>query len=186
MWEWRTIARSPTGSGCVPLGTADRQEVQRTTQLAAVGRQEVGRGDRGNEARVERFGQPQPRMSAIPARAQRQLVRSQLARVEDAEDLHAAEVRRQQLAVLGERVLAKVPRVLGLRGSGRSQGQPVRRRYVGQRGGPGKALQQRAGLVDVLDRLQERDRVTGLVELLDEAALESEVRPPVAKPGVAV
>ena len=40
--------------------------------------------------------------------------------------------------------------------------------------------------MDVLDRLQEDDRVPGLVELLDQPPLEAQVVPPVAQPGVLV
>src|SRR4051812_30446029 len=98
MCEWRTIARSPTGSGS---RTADRQEVERAIQVAAVGYPEVRRRDRRHEARVEGLGQPQRRMDAVPARAQRELVRAELAGVEDAVDLDAGEVRLEQPAVLG-------------------------------------------------------------------------------------
>src|SRR4051794_5705830 len=123
MCEWRTIARSPIGSlSDGPLDMADRQEVERPVKVAPTPQPEVGRGDRRNEARVERLRQPERRVDAVPAGPKRRLVRAQLASVEEAQNLDPAEVRLQQLAVLSERVLAKVPRVLGLLGPGRRQG----------------------------------------------------------------
>ena len=47
-------------------------------------------------------------------------------------------------------------------------------------------LEDRAGVLDVLDRLQEDDRVAGLGEALDQVALEAQVGPRVAQPGVLV
>ena len=84
------------------------------------------------------------------------------------------------------RVLAQVPGVVGLLGAGRGEGQPVGRRDVAQRRGGREALQQPAGLGDVLDRLQEDDRVARPVELLHQPALEAQVCEPVAQSGVLV
>src|SRR4051794_33379374 len=126
MCEWRTIARSPIGSRSESIrklrggfsdglsDTAERQEVERPVKVAPTPQPEVGRGERRNEARVERLRQPERRVDAVPADPKRRLVRAQLACVEDAQNLDPAEVRLQQLAVLSERVLPKVPRVLGL------------------------------------------------------------------------
>ena len=69
--------------------------------------------------------------------------------------------------------------------SGR-KGQAVRGRDVGDRRGRGDLRQQLAGLVDVLDRLQEDDGVGRAAELLDQAALEAQIRPDVAGLGVLV
>src|SRR5215211_2017092 len=130
MCECRTIARSPTGSFS---GMADRQEVERMVKVAAIREAKVRRGDRGDEPRVESLGQPQGRMDAIPAGAKGELVRAQLAGVKNAQDLDPAEMRVEQLAVLGQGVLAKMPRILGLLGARRGQREPVRRRDVGKR-----------------------------------------------------
>ncbi len=47
-------------------------------------------------------------------------------------------------------------------------------------------LEDRPRVLDVLDRLQEDDRVAGLGEALDQVPLEAQVRPHVAQPGVLV
>src|SRR5581483_10693170 len=106
MCEWSTIARSPTGAP--RSGTAYRQEVQRPLQVGVRRHPEVRRRDRRDEPRVERLGQPERRMQAIPARSQRERVRAQLPGVEDPEDLHPGEVREEQLPVLLERVLTEM------------------------------------------------------------------------------
>ena len=106
--------------------------------------------------------------------------------MKDAKHLDAREVAPQERTVLGDRVLAQMPRVIGLLGAGRGERQPVRRRDVGQRRGGREALQQTARLVDVLDRLQEDDRVARPLELLHQTTLEAQVSKPVAQPGVLV
>ena len=119
-------------------------------------------------------------MDPVPAGLQRQLVQAQLAGVKYAVDLDRLELRRDQLAVLGGRVLAQMPGVFGLlRPLGR-QGEPVRSRDVGDGRRLREVRQQLGRALDVLDRLQEDDRVAALVEALDQGALEAQVRPPVA------
>ena len=56
-------------------------------------------------------------MDAVPAQADRELVRAQLAGVEEAEHLDPVEVGAEQLAVLADVVLAQVPGVVGLLGA---------------------------------------------------------------------
>src|SRR6266516_2455719 len=130
MCEWRTIARSPTSSRM-----ADRQEVERAAEIRFARDLEVGGGDRSDEAVVEGLREAKPTVNPVPAEPQRQLVDAQLAGVKDAEHLDAREVAPQELTVLGDRVLAQMPRVIGLLGAGRGERQPVRRRDVGQRRG---------------------------------------------------
>src|SRR4051812_33827646 len=124
MWECRTIARSPTGSRSA---MADGDEVERPVEVTALSEPEVSGGDRRHESGIERLRQPQRRVDPIPPGAQRDLVDPELAGMEDPQDLHPAEVGREKLSVLGQGVLAEVPRVLRLLRAGRSQGQPVRR-----------------------------------------------------------
>ncbi len=123
---------------------------------------EVGGRDRRDEAVVEGLREAKRAVDPVPAEPQRPLVDAQLPGVEDAEHLGAREVRLQERAVLGQGVLAQVPGVVGLLGAGRGERQPVGRRDVAQRRDGGEALQQPAGVGDVLDRLQEDDRVAGL------------------------
>src|ERR1700759_4376535 len=101
MWECRTIARSPAVRAVpVASGPADGKEVERAVEV--LGREaEVGGGDRRGEAVVERLRQPEPLVDVVPARLQRPAVHAQLARVEEAEDFHPAEVRLAELAELG-------------------------------------------------------------------------------------
>src|SRR5919198_4962966 len=113
MWEWRTIARSPTGA-LSESGTADRQEVECPLCVAAVRQSKIRRRDGRHEARVEGFGQRERRVEAVPSHPERQLVCAQLAGMEHTQDLDLAEVAFEQLPVLTERVLAKVPGVLRL------------------------------------------------------------------------
>src|SRR5262245_56247956 len=121
MWEWRTRARSPA----VLLAMADREEVQGSVE-ASVAKLEVSGADRRDEAVVEGPRQTQGRMGPVPAGADRDLVGAQLARVEEAEELHPGEVGREELPVLADVVLAQVPRVVRLLGALRRQRQPVR------------------------------------------------------------
>src|SRR6476620_118988 len=141
MCEWRTKAKSPTASsaplpGAVGLregsGMADGDEVEGLVK-AGVSQGEVRRGDRGDEAVVERLGDTQRRVDAVPAKADRELVGAQLAGMEQADDFNPREARLDQLAVFVDRVLAQVPRVLGLLRAGRSQGEAVGRRDIGDR-----------------------------------------------------
>ena len=60
-------------------------------------------------------------MDAVPAEPDRELVRAELAGVEEAEDLDPLEVRLEQLAVLRLVVLAQVPGVVGLLGARRAR-----------------------------------------------------------------
>src|SRR5215213_568648 len=107
MWEWRTIARSPTPGRDVS-GTADGEEVE--TAVEVTGPQgEVRGGDRRVEPAVEGLRQPQLRMDGVPAQSDRDLVRAQLAGVEEAEQLDRVEVGLAELAKLRRPVLAHVP-----------------------------------------------------------------------------
>src|SRR6185295_9526943 len=173
MWEWRTIARSPAlPSG----GMADGEEVQGAVETA-LAQLEIRGGDRGGEAVVERPGQAETLVDRVPTELDRQLMGSQLAGMEEAEQLHFGEVRLAEPAELLRAVLVDVPRVVGLLGAQRRQGEQVRRRDVGdaawRQHGP-EVLEDRPRVLDVLDRLQEDDRVTGLGEALDQVALEAQ------------
>ena len=117
------------------------------------------------------------RVHAVPAEAlDRDLVRAQLAGVEEAEQVDAREVALAQLAVLVRLVLAHVPRVAGaLRALGRER-QHVRRRDVGDAVGLDQLAdvrEHRVGVLDVLDRLQEHDAVDVALPELDHVALEA-------------
>ena len=86
------------------------EEVQRAVEVARA-QGEVADGDRRREAVVERLREPQRLVDAVPAEPlDRDLVRAQLARVEQAEQLDRAEVALAQRAVLLGAVLADVPR----------------------------------------------------------------------------
>src|SRR5262249_497762 len=129
MWEWRTIARSPTVirpppplrvRGCrrapspwQPSSRADRQEVEGAVENA-LPEPEVTRADRGNETPVERLRQMEGGMHAVPAEPDCELVRAELASVEEAEQLDTLKVRLQQRAVLALLVLPQVPWVVRL------------------------------------------------------------------------
>src|SRR5215211_4664334 len=171
MWECRTIARSPTSSRMT-----DREEVEGPLQIALRRDLEVRGGDGCDEAGVEGLRDAQRGVDAVPAEAQRELVDAQLAGVVDAEGLHPREMPLEQGPELPERVFAQVPRVIGLLGAWGREREPVRGRDVGEWRRGREAPQQGRGLVDVLDRLQEDDRVAGLVELLDQPTLEAQVR----------
>src|SRR5919197_918663 len=105
-----TTARSPTEVSSVALGTADRHEVERAIEMVTVDEAEVRGGDRGHEARVERHREPERRVDALPAGTERELVRAELAGVEEPEDPDLRETRLQEVPVLGEGVLLQVPR----------------------------------------------------------------------------
>jgi hypothetical protein len=113
--------------------------------------------------------------------ADRQLVRAQLARMEQPEHLDVREVRVQQRPELGGTVLVHVPRVAGALGAGRREREHVRRRDVGDVADSLEVLEQLARFLHVLDRLQEHDCVAGLGERLDHVAREAQSRPRVAR-----
>src|SRR5919106_2031024 len=126
MWEWSTIARSPTAGFVLGSGIADGEEVERAIEVA-VTQGEVRRRDRRHEAVVERPRDPQRPVQAVPPHLERDLVRPELAGVEQAQDLDGAEVGLQQPPVLAWRVLAKVPGVVRLLGAGRRERETVGR-----------------------------------------------------------
>ena len=167
---------------------ADREEVEGAVEVA-LAQLEVGGGDRRREAVVEGLGQAEPLVDAVPAELDRQLVGAQLAGVEEAEQLDPGEVRLAERAELLGAVLVDVPGVVGLLGPRRRQRQQVRGRDVGDAAGREhrlEVLEDRAGVLDVLDRLQEDDRVAGLGEGFDQVALEAQVGAAVAQPRVLV
>src|SRR5262245_51683818 len=94
MWEWRTIARSPTVRSAVKgtqLGRmADGEEVERAVEIALAQGEVRGR-DRRGEAIVEGLGEAEARVDPVPAETQCQLVGAQLAGVEEAEQLDPRE-----------------------------------------------------------------------------------------------
>ena len=141
---------------------------------------EVGGADRRREAVVERLRDPQQRMDPVPAQPDRALVDRELAGMEEPVDLDRAERRLEHGPVLGDRVLAEMPGVVRLLGALGREGEPVRRRDERQRGGRRDRAEQRRNILDVLDRLQEDDRVERSGDVLDEIALESQVRAHVA------
>src|SRR4051812_9085517 len=130
MCEWRTIARSPTERS----GIADCDEVQRPVQIAGP-QAEVTGADRRDEAIVEGLRDVEGGMDPVPAGADRELVGAQLARVEEAQQLDASEMRLEELPVLARVVFAQVPRVVGFLRTGWGQGEAVGGRDVGRRGG---------------------------------------------------
>src|SRR6478735_8880549 len=129
MWECRTIARSPAvPPGAAPSsrsGMADGEEIQCPVEVAGC-EAEVRGGDRRGEAVVEGLGQAEPGVNRVPAEPDRDLVRAELAGVEEAEQLDAPEVVLAQGAELLRAVLLEVPGVVRLLGARRSQGQQVR------------------------------------------------------------
>src|SRR3954452_6042864 len=157
MWLCRTIARSPALSSSG--GTADGEEIQGAVEVF-LAKAEVGGGDRRREAVVEGLGQAEALVDRVPAELDRELVCAQLAGVEEAEQLDSIEVRLAQRPELLGSVLLHVPRVAGLLCPGRGQREQVRRRDVGNAAGGQhrlEVLEDRARVLDVLDRLQEDD-----------------------------
>src|SRR4051795_13596188 len=108
MWLWRTIERSPAGSGMT-----DGEEVEGAVE-PRIAEPEVGGADRRHEARVEGPGQPQRRGGPVPTETEGEVVGAKLAGVEEPQDLDPVKAGRQELPVLGQRVLAQVPGVIGL------------------------------------------------------------------------
>ena len=167
---------------------ADGEEVECPVEIALAQR-EIGGGDRRGEAVIERLGQAERPVHLVPAELDRQLVGAQPAGVEEAEELDPVEVRLAELPELRRPVLLDVPGVLRFLGPRRRQRQQVRRRDVGDPAGLEhrlEVLEDRPGVLHVLDRLQEDDRVAGLGEALDQVALVSQVVADVAQPGVLV
>src|ERR671918_581148 len=139
MWVCRTTARSPTSR------MADGEEVERAFEVP-VPEGEVRRGDRRDEAVVERPRDPQRPVDPVPPEAERDLVRPEPASVEHPEDLDLAEVWLEQGAVLLDRVLAQVPRVVRSLGPGRGEREAVGGRDVDDGGGRGDPAQQGRGV----------------------------------------
>jgi hypothetical protein len=107
--------------------------------------------------------------------------------MEEAVQLDVAEVRRAEVAELVGAVLAHMPGVVRALGARRRERQHVRRRDEhdpARREHRLEVLEHRVGGADVLDGLQEHDRVAGLGVDLHHAALEAQVRCAVAQPGV--
>ena len=128
-------------------------------------------------------------MDGVPAEPDRDLVDAQLAGVEEAEHLDPLEVALAEPAELRLPVLLDVPGVVGLLRPLRRQGEQVRGGDEDQAPGAQhrlEVLEDRARVLDVLDRLQEDDGIGGLREALDQVALEAQVGPHVTQPGVLV
>src|SRR5215207_6084515 len=135
MWLWRTSARSPAlPPRLAPLIGSSRatygEEVQRRVEVPFL-ELEVGGRDRRREAVVEGLGQAEALVHAVPTELDRQLVRAQLAGVEEAEQLDPGEMPRAERPELLGPVLVHVPGVVRLLRPGRGQGQQVRGRDVG-------------------------------------------------------
>ena len=128
-------------------------------------------------------------MHAVPAGPQRQLVRAQHARVEEAEQLDLSEGALAEGAELLGAVLLHVPGVVGLLGPGRRERQQVGRRDVRR---PARAqhvaevAEHRLRLLHVLDRLEEHDRVARLRVALHQVAHEADAGPRVLEASVLV
>jgi hypothetical protein len=152
---------------------------------------EIAGGDCGGEAVVEGFGDAQPGVDRIPTPPQRHLVQPQLAGVKEAEQLDLGERGPTQLIELVRTIFPDVPGVAGPFGPRRRQRQEVGRRDVdaaGRREQLAEVLEDRERILDMLDRLQEDDRVEAarLTVGLDQPPIESQVLAPVAKPRVVV
>ena len=98
----------------------------------------------------------------------------------------SAEGRLEQLAVLVDRVLAEMPGVVRLLGTLGREGQSVRGRDERQRSRRSRSRRAARNVLDVLDRLQEDDRVERSGDVLDQVALEAQVRAAVARRGMLV
>ncbi len=95
-------------------------------------------------------------------------------------DLDGAEMRFEQGSVLIRVVLTEMPRIVRALSAIGREGQSIRGRDVGDRSRTRDTLEQGGGLLDVLDRLQEHDRIAGPGEILDQVTLEVQIRPSVA------
>src|SRR4051812_1532578 len=142
MCEWRTIARSPTERS----GIADCDEVQRPVQIAGP-QAEVTGADRRDEAIVEGLRDVEGGMDPVPAGADRELVGAQLARVEEAQQLDASEMRLEELPVLARVGFAQGPRGVGFLRTGWGQGEGGGGGRGGRRGGHGGIAVQPAGVL---------------------------------------
>src|SRR6476660_2011258 len=99
-------------------------------------------------------------MQRVPARLDRKLVSPQLARVEQAMQLDAAEDGLAELAELLGPVLADVPGIAGALGSLRRQRKHVRSRHVSHAARAqerAEVLERCLGVLEVLDGLEEDD-----------------------------
>src|SRR5215218_5700945 len=167
---WSPKSAPPPGRGGSDSRMANGEEIQCSVEILFF-QTEVRARDRGGEAVVEGLGQPQVLMDAVPAELDRQLVRAQLAGVKEAEHLDPAEVGLAELPELVGSILLHVPGVVRLLGAGGRQRQQVGGRDEGDAAGREhrlEVLEDRARILDVLDRLQEDDGVAGLAERLDQ------------------
>src|SRR3712207_32847 len=99
MCVWRTMDSMQGRRSPLLLAAANGEEVQRAVVGGA--QREVGRGDSRDEPVVERLGDAQPRVHAVPREAlDRALVDRELAGVVEAQDLDVGVVRLAQLAEL--------------------------------------------------------------------------------------
>jgi hypothetical protein len=109
--------------------------------------------------------------------------------VEEAQQLDAVEDALAQRAELFGAVLLQVPGVAGLVRAGRREGEHVRGGDVDRPARTQHAeevAEHSPGIGHVLDRLEEDDRVAGLVVALDQVAHEADARPGVLEPCVLV
>src|SRR5436853_4209353 len=107
--------RAPAGPAApVARSSQDGEEVERAVERS-LGQAEVALRDGRGEAVVERLRDAQSLVHRVPAEVpDRQLVQTQLARVEQAEQLDTIEGPLAQLPELLGPVLLDVPRVVGL------------------------------------------------------------------------
>ena len=177
--------------GSAFTGPAHRDEVEGAVHVGAAGRAqaEVRGGDRGREPVIEATCQAEPSVEAIPPRAQRELVYAQLVRVKEPVQLDGLEVRTTELLELLAAVLVYVPGVVRAGRAAWCERQHVRRRHehrpllADERT---EMVEHRTRVLQVLDRLQEHDRVGRLGEPVDEIARVAEVRAGVAQAGMLV
>src|SRR5919198_4030458 len=85
----RSLRAPASATSWRELCMADGHEVQGSVErcLILALEREVGGGDRGNEALVERLRQAQRRVEAVPAEAERDLVQAEGSRVGRAQEL---------------------------------------------------------------------------------------------------